>query len=89
MLIVYIGSMDLSVNLEISLQHSHPIFEEAITNVLKMRQKYDKTPGIHCLSLGLVGKYIDMEFRFIAIMSALGVMLSSSRSILQQFNRNK
>ncbi|ADM27216.1 2-dehydro-3-deoxyglucarate aldolase [Ignisphaera aggregans DSM 17230] len=85
----YIGPMDLSVNLGIPLQYSHPIFEEAITKVLKVCQKYDKTPGIHGLSLELVRKYIDMGFRFIAIMSDIGVMLSGFRNILQQFNRSK
>jgi len=85
---LYVGSRDLSVNLGIPLQYDHPEFQDALRRVLKACEKYDKVPGIHAFSPEQESRYIEMDFRFIVLMTDIGVMLSAFRDMLKALKRS-
>jgi len=81
--IYYVGPMDLSTNLGIPLEYNHPKFVEAIQKVLKTCEKFDKTPGIHAFDTQLAIKYIEMGFKFVAIMSDISILRSSLAKMIE------
>jgi len=86
---LYVGPMDLSVNLGIPLQYDHSEFQDALRRVLKACEKYDKVPGIHAFSPEQASRYIEMGFRFIALMTDIVVMLSAFRDMLKALKRSR
>jgi|UniRef100_A0A7J2U3U5 2-keto-3-deoxy-L-rhamnonate aldolase RhmA len=86
--VFYVGPMDLSVNLGIPLQYSHPKFEEALQIVLKTCEKYDKVPGIHTFSIDSAKKYMQMGFRFMALMTDISILRSSLLEMLKTMGRS-
>jgi 2-keto-3-deoxy-L-rhamnonate aldolase RhmA len=78
--VFYVG---LSVNLGIPLQYSHPKFEEALLSVLKVCEKFDKVPGIHAFDMDSAKRYMQMGFRFIAIMTDISILRNSLLEMLK------
>lgn len=86
---VYVGPLDLSVSLGIPLQYGHPKFEEALKRVIRICEKYGVAPGIHGFSIDHVKKLTSQGFRFIALMTDIGVMRRAFREILGELGRIK
>lgn len=84
---LFIGPLDLTVNLGIPIQYDNPKFEEAKRKVLKICEKYDVAPGIHAFDLEMVKQVINDGFRFVAIMSDMKVMKSGFKKILKELGR--
>jgi 2-keto-3-deoxy-L-rhamnonate aldolase RhmA len=85
--VLYVGPLDLSVNLGIPAQFDHPKFIEALEKILDVCKKYDKTPGIHADSIELAKKYISMGFRFITLMSDVNALKSFFVPILTELRK--
>ena len=85
--VAYVGPLDLSTNLGIPTQYDHPKFQEVLRRVVKACEKYDVTPGIHGFGLEYVKKAIEQGFRFIALMSDLGVMRRGFERLLKELGR--
>uniref|UniRef100_A0A7C4FAM0 2,4-dihydroxyhept-2-ene-1,7-dioic acid aldolase n=1 Tax=Ignisphaera aggregans TaxID=334771 RepID=A0A7C4FAM0_9CREN len=81
--VLYAGPMDLSVNLGIPLQYSHPKFEEALLSVLKACKKFDKVAGIHAFGMDSAKRYMQMGFRFIALMTDISILRNSLLEVLK------
>jgi len=84
---VFIGPMDLSTNLGIAGQYDHPKFKEALERVLAACRRYDVAPGIHAFNPEMARGAINQGFRFVALMSDLGMMRMGFREILKAFGR--
>lgn len=86
---VYVGPLDLSVSLGMPLQYDHPKFEEALRKVIKVCEKYGVAPGVHGFSMDHVKKLVSQGFRFVALMTDIGVMRRAFREILGELGRIK
>jgi len=87
--VAYVGPMDLSTNLGIPAQYDNPKFQEALRKVVKACEKYDVAPGIHGFSPERVKEAIEQGFRFIALMSDLGLMRRGFEGLLKELGRIK
>ncbi len=86
---VFVGPMDLSTNLGIAGQYDHPKFKEALDRVLNACKKYDVAPGIHAFNIEMAKKVVSQGFRFVALMTDLGMMRTGFREALKEFGRVK
>jgi 2-keto-3-deoxy-L-rhamnonate aldolase RhmA len=87
--VAYIGPMDLSVSLGIPLKFGDPRFQEALKKVRGVCEKYGVTPGIHAFSPEQAREFISQGFRFVALMSDLGIMRRGLMSTLAILGRIK
>jgi 2-dehydro-3-deoxyglucarate aldolase len=87
--VAYIGPMDLSVSLGIPLKFGDPRFQEALKKVRGVCEKYGVTPGIHAFSPEQAREFISQGFRFVALMSDLGIMRRGLMSTLATLGRIK
>jgi len=86
---VFVGPMDLTANLGIAGQYDHPKFKEALKKVLEACSKYDVAPGIHAFNPEMAKKAIADGFRFVALMTDLGVMKLGFKKILRELGRGE
>lgn len=82
--ILFVGPMDLTVNLGIPMQYDHPKYLEAIQKVVRACQKYDKVPGIYAFDADFAKKHISMGFRFVSLMSDTSILRSSLYKIVKE-----
>lgn len=75
--VYYVGPMDLTTNLGIPTEYDNPKFVEALHKVLKTCEKFDKVPGIHAFDVDSAKKFIEMGFRFVALMTDISILRSS------------
>jgi len=87
--VAYIGPMDLSVSLGIPLRFGDSRFQEALKKVRNLCEKYGVTPGIHAFSPEQAQEFISQDFKFIALMSDLGIMRRGFISALTMLGRLK
>ncbi|MEM4465686.1 MAG: aldolase/citrate lyase family protein [Ignisphaera sp.] len=85
--VAFIGPADLTVNLGIPLQYSHPMLIEAISKTLKACEKYNIAAGIHAFDVNQAKKYIEEGFRFISIEGDIGFIIRAAKDILKTLNR--
>jgi len=62
---IMIGPADLSQDMGIPGQLSHPRIEEAYRSVIQICNKYGVAPGIHLANMDLVKKWIKEGMRFV------------------------
>jgi 2-keto-3-deoxy-L-rhamnonate aldolase RhmA len=87
--VAYVGPMDLSVSLGIPMRFEDPRFQEALKKVRNACEKCGVTPGIHSFSLEQAQEFIFQGFRFVALMSDLGIMRRGFMNALTTLGRIK
>ena len=86
---VYVGPMDLSVNLGIPSQYDHPKFKEALEKVVAISKKYDVASGIHAFDADHLKKVISQGFRLVTVMLDFDAMRRSFIRIFKELGRIK
>ncbi len=83
--VVFIGPNDLtnSMGKAPSFESDDQDFVDALDHVLAMAKKHGVTPGIHVPSAEAAKRRLDQGFRFIAIASEAGFMLSKAQEVTQ------
>jgi len=87
--VAYVGPMDLSVSLGIPMRFSDARFQDALKNVRDACERHGVTPGIHAFSPEQAQEFISQGFRFVALMSDIGLMRRSLASALAMLGRMK
>ncbi|MEM1526693.1 MAG: aldolase/citrate lyase family protein [Ignisphaera sp.] len=82
--VLFVGPMDLTVNLGIPMQYDHPKYIEALQRIVKACQKYDKVSGIYAFDVDFAKKHIAMGFRFVSLMSDTSILRSSMDKIIKE-----
>ncbi len=86
---VYVGPMDLTVNLGIPTQYDHPRFKEAMEKVVTICRKYDIAAGTHAFDTEYLKMVVDKGFRLITIMLDFEALLRQFLSIFKELGRIK
>jgi len=81
----YVDPMDLSMNLGIPLQYDHPELRDTLRRIREVQQGSRNTHS----TPEQTSKYIEMGFRFIALMIDIGVMLFVFRDMLKALKRSR
>ncbi len=64
--VLFIGPSDLSMALGVFGQLDHPLFTDAVNNIIKVAEKYDKQVGILLPNTSVLKQYYDLGIRFFA-----------------------
>jgi len=83
----FIGPMDLSLSLGVPTQYDHPKFVDAVERVLRACQRFDVAPGIHAFNTEMAKKAVAEGFRFVALMSDIGIMRRGFANVLSGLGR--
>lgn len=80
---VFIGPNDLhnSMGKKPVFESDHKEFVDAVRHVLKTAEKYGVAPGIHVVDAAAAQRRRDEGFKFIAVASEAGLMLSKAREV--------
>ena len=84
--VLFIGPLDLSVNLGIPEQFDNPKFLEARDKVVKAAQNAGKAAGILLLNQAQVESTVEAGFTFIALGSDGGLVAAGMRNLAAAFN---
>ena len=71
------------------LEKIEPVIKEALKRVLKTCSRYDVAPGIHAFNPEMAKKVIADGFRFVALMTDLGVMKLGFKKVLRELGRGE
>lgn len=82
--VLFVGPMDLTVNLGIPTQYNHIKYVEAIQAVIKACKKYDKVPGVYAFDIDFAKKHIAMGFRFVSLMSDISILRLSLDKFIKE-----
>jgi len=80
---VLIGPADLSQNLGISGQFSHPDMEDAYQKVIDACNRHGVAPGIHFSEMDLVEKWVARGMRFITFQYDTKLLLDASKKTVE------
>jgi 4-hydroxy-2-oxoheptanedioate aldolase len=88
---VFIGPNDLhhSMGKKPAFESDHKEYTDALRHVLKSAEKYGIAPGIHVIDAEAAQRHTGMGFRFIAITSETGMMISKAREIASTLGISK
>ena len=64
-----------------AFESDHREFTDALAHILKIARKYNIAPGIHVADEAAAQRRLSEGFRFIAIGSEAGMMLSKAQEI--------
>lgn len=80
---VFIGPNDLhnSMGKKPVFESDHKEFVDAVKHILKTAEKYGVAPGIHVVDAAAAQRRRDEGFKFIAVASEAGLMLSKAREV--------
>ena len=84
--VLFIGPLDLSVNLGIPQQFDHPIFLEAKQKVSEAAGNAGKSAGILLLNPDQLQATVKAGFTFIALGSDGGLIAAGMRNIASAFD---
>lgn len=87
--VLFVGPLDLSVNLGIAEQFDHSIFIEACDKVVAAAKKAGKAAGILLLNDGQVESTVEAGFTFIALGSDGGLVANGMRNLASALNAHK
>ena len=87
--VLFIGPLDLSVNLGIAQQFDHPTFLEAREKVSKAAEKAGKAAGILLMNGGQLDDTVEAGFTFVALGSDGGLVAAGMRQNAAEFDRHR
>jgi len=87
--VLFIGPADLSTSLGHRGDWHHPKVEEAISRVLEASKKANVAAGIFAMSIEDAKRYIAEGFRFVALGSDTGFLVSGCRTALESIGRGE
>ncbi len=87
--VLFLGPMDLSVNLSITEQFEHPDFVSARKRIAQAAKQAGKAAGILLLLAGSVEDCIEEGYTVIAIGSDSGALIGGMKSMAQKINAQK
>lgn len=87
--VLFVGPLDLSVNLGITEQFDHSTFIEACNKVVAAAKKAGKAAGILLLNDGQVESTVEAGFTFIALGSDGGLVANGMRNLASALNAHK
>ena len=87
--VLFIGPLDLSVNLGIPQQFDNPRFLEARSKVSEAAQKAGKAAGILLLSPDQVEDTVEAGFTFVALGSDGGLVAAGMKQLASAFDKYK
>lgn len=87
--VLFIGPNDLhnSMGRPPSFESDDPRFVSALEKVLEVCRKRGIAPGIHVADAAAAKRRLEQGFRFVAVASEAGFLLSKSREILNHLGR--
>jgi len=83
--VLFIGPLDLSVNLGIPQQLDHPRFLEARSRVAEAARQAGKAAGILLLSADQLSSTVEAGFTFVALGSDGGLVATGMRQLAEAF----
>ena len=86
---LFIGPLDLSVNLGIPQQFDHPRFLEARSKVAEAARKAGKAAGILLLNPDQVEEIVQAGFTFVALGSDGGLVAAGMRQLASAFEQHR
>jgi 4-hydroxy-2-oxoheptanedioate aldolase len=87
--VLFIGPLDLSVNMGIAQQFDHPKFVSAMEDVCAGCKKHGKAAGILTPNLGYLEKWIAKGFTFFVVGSDGGLVASGLRNTVETCRKFK
>ena len=85
--VLFIGPLDLSVNLGIPQQFDHPTFKDARAKVSAAAEKAGKAAGILLMNAEQLDDTVKAGFTFVALGSDGGLVATGMRQIASAFDR--
>ena len=85
--VLFVGPLDLSVNLGIPKQFDHPEFIEALHTVVNAAKRHGKAAGIMASSADHLETFINLGFTFLACGSDGGAVSCGLKKIADTFNQ--
>ncbi len=79
----FVGPTDLTISLGLIDDRGNPKVAEAMRNVVKTCNKYDKVPGTMALNMDEVRKWSELGFKFISLGSDAKHLISGAKSFLE------
>jgi len=87
--VLFIGPADLSTSLSHRGDWHHPDVEKAISRVLEACKRANAAAGIFAMSIEDAKRYLAEGFRFIALGSDTGLLISGCRTALEAMGRGR
>lgn len=87
--VLFVGPLDLSVNLGIPKQFDHPRFKEALSKVVAAAKSKGKCAGILLAREEQLEETVDQGFTFVALGSDSGAVAAGFRKTMEAFRRYK
>lgn len=87
--VLFIGPADLSTSLGHRGDWHHPNVEKAISRVLEACKKANVAAGIFAMSIEDAKRYVAEGFRFVALGSDTGFLISGCRMALEALGRGR
>jgi 2-keto-3-deoxy-L-rhamnonate aldolase RhmA len=85
--VLFIGTSDLSFSLGFRGKQDYPQVQEAITEIVRAAQKYNKVLGAPVGDPGLLKKYMDQGFLFFQASTDLRLMAAGAREFLESLGK--
>jgi 4-hydroxy-2-oxoheptanedioate aldolase len=87
--VLFIGPLDLSINLGVRQQYAHSRFREAISSVISASEQAGKSTGILLHSSSQIEQAVDDGFKFIALGSDGALVANGMRENAALLNSHK
>jgi len=87
--VLFVGPADLSTSLGHRGDWHHPDVEKAISRVLEASKKANAAAGIYAMSIDDAKRYVAEGFRFVALGSDTGLLISGCRTALEAMGRGR
>lgn len=84
--VLFVGPMDLSINMGIAKQFDHPRFREALAAVLAACRRHGKAAGILLLDPDKVKPTVDDGFTFVGLSSDGGELATAMNRLAKAFD---
>ena len=84
--VLFVGPLDLSVNLGIPQQYAHPDFHAAITRVIAAARSAGKAAGTLLASVDQLTPAVADGYTFLAVGSDGGMVASGMKTLTQAYN---
>ena len=81
--VLFVGPLDLSVNLNLPLRFNDPAFKDALKKVGRVAKEQGKAAGILLPSSAHIPMVYDMGYRFIAVGSDSGLVMTGMKKTFE------